>query len=295
MGRLPPGDAVDLTDVDLVTDRLMRSLGAGETQAPAVLRFLLRRFAATARDDLRDVLGPAIGAALEHEDVDPDRLIALAEAVDLSNDPPLVELIRREAVRCRGAWPSRGLVAPAAAVVEFCLIAARALAEPAWTSDALDELERIVGLAYEPGDGMAQQLSSRVRLPGDLATQVAVSLALLQAFDVTGRLPYPMLAEELMAQVERRPDGGAPDRKEATEATDTAGRLATIASLDAARVLARLARLQRDPDYRGVAVTRGDGDRLAEQRLRGVDSTAVDDPALLAAYGLALEAWVQLT
>ena len=55
---------MDLTEIDRVTDRLMRSLADGETRAPAVLRFLLRRFAATARDDLRDVLGPAIGDAI---------------------------------------------------------------------------------------------------------------------------------------------------------------------------------------------------------------------------------------
>jgi len=292
---------VDLTEIDRVTDRLMRSLADGETRAPAVLRFLLRRFAATARDDLRDVLGPAIGDAIENDDgqdQDPERLIALAEAVELSNDPMLGDAVRRDAVRCRGSWPSRGPVAPAAATVEFCLIAARALAEPAWTSDALDELERVIGIAYEPGDGMAQQLTTRVRIPGDLATHVATSLALLQAFDATGRLPYPMLAEELMAHVERRshvgPVGGVEGVK-GDEHLERVAPVASVASLDAARVLARLASLQRDPDYRAVAVTRGDGDRSAERHLRAFDLAAARDPALMAAYGLALEAWLQVT
>ena len=287
---------MDITALDRVTDRLMRSLAAGETHAPAVLRFLQRRFAATARDDLRDVLGPAIGAALEEEEEDNDleRLLTLSEAAGLSSDPALVDVVRREAVRCRGAWPARGAVAPAATAVECCLVAARALSEPAWTSDALDELERIVGLAYEPGDGIAQQLTTRVRIPGDLATHVAMSLALLEAFDATGRLPYPMLAEELMTHVERRPDAGPATRAESVERIEKVGGLTSIASLDAARVWSRLARLQQDPDYRAVAVTRGDRDRHAERRLRGFDAEAESDPRLVAAYGLALEAWLQV-
>ncbi|PYR05806.1 MAG: hypothetical protein DMG00_20710, partial [Acidobacteria bacterium] len=51
--------------IDEVTARLLEAIGRGDRDDPIVLRFLLRRFRATGRDDLRDALGPALARALD--------------------------------------------------------------------------------------------------------------------------------------------------------------------------------------------------------------------------------------
>ena len=146
--------------------------------------------------------------------------------------------------------------------------------------ETIDELERVVGIAYEPGDGVAQTLSTRTRSTGDLATHVAVAHALLRAYDVSGRLAYPMLAEELMQESLRtRTESG------------------TLSTVEGARVLIRLTDLQRDPDYRAVAVTRDDAAyrEVAEQWLRAFDAEADAPLAAAAAYALAVSDWLRLT
>ncbi len=136
-------------------------------------------------------------------------------------------------------------------------------------------------MAYEPGDGVAQTLSTRSRTPGDLRDHVAAALALLRApTTLTDRLPYPMLAEELMY------------------GTTAARRLMVgMSSLEAAGVDVAAAgeRLQRDRRFRAVACDAAKMRRTAAGA-RNVHATAprcstADPPVALASasYGLALK------
>ena len=62
---------------------------------------------------------------------------------------------------------------------------------------AIDELERVVGGSYRPGDGLVRDRDG-IRVRGSVGDHVRGASALLTAFELTGRLPYAMLAEELM-------------------------------------------------------------------------------------------------
>jgi uncharacterized protein YyaL (SSP411 family) len=150
---------------------------------------------------------------------------------------------------------------------------------------AVDELERIIRAAYEPGEGLA-----RLDVPGasgTLTDHVAAASALLTAYHVTGRLPYSMLGEELMQCARRRWwDESAGRWNGATVAESCAG----------ARVLCRLAALHADADYRQRSIVApgadyaGDAERIlasvaGEYRGHGVDA---------AVYGLALDEWLAL-
>ncbi len=117
---------------------------------------------------------------------------------------------------------------------------------------AIDELERIVGRAYEPGEGLLQAPGRDV--PGTLEDHVTASAALLAAYRATARLPYSMLAEELMRVARRRwwfdDEGrfvGAKER-EGIEGD------VLIANCEAARVLAQISTLHADADYREAVV-----------------------------------------
>ena len=137
---------------------------------------------------------------------------------------------------------------------------------------AIDQLEHVVGGAYQPGAGVARRASSN---------QVRAASALLTAFEITGRLPYSMLAEELM-QTARRVD------RRSTPSADAH----SSSHCEAARVFCRLAALHDDADYRKAAVI-AVGCRLSRRRRAGSSPrnrrALVDAPAAhAAAYGLAL-------
>jgi hypothetical protein len=288
---------VDDAAIDRIADRVSRALAAGAPVDAAALRLVVHRFAVTGRDAWRDVLGRAlarvaddhaaalaVGAAtpgdLGAAPPDPARMLLLAEALAVADDQDLRNLVAAVAARCQAAWPQRGTVASAAGIVDFCLAAGLALTSSSLVAAAVGELERLVSLAYEPGDGVAQLLTTRSRTTGDLATHVAVALALLRAYDASGRTAYPMLAEELMH----------------ADAVRAAAPPLGVAALGLAAVLARLAVLQRDPDYRAVAVTRDDGQyaQAAERLLRAFDPESDPPLDVAAAYGLAVEEWLRL-
>src|SRR5437763_155735 len=79
--------------------------------------------------------------------------------------------------------------------------------------------ERIGGRSYGPGEGI-----------GDYADHVRAAGALLTAYETTGRLPYAMLAEELMQSSKRTSASNRP----------------YVIECEAARVLCRLAALHDD-------------------------------------------------
>ena len=184
----------------------------------------------------------------------------------------------------RADWPAMTRDDEAATSVEACLRAADLCDPHDLVPAAVDQLERMVGGAYRPGGGLAHEMDGPPgaqggrRVRGGLADHVCASSALLTAFEVSGRLPYSMLAEELM-QLSLR------------ELIDEAGGDNLVEHCDAARVLCRLAALHDDPQYRGAAVIATDADYrrdaariLAAQTPRALAAP----PAHAAAYGLAL-------
>jgi transketolase len=141
----------------------------------------------------------------------------------------------------------------------------------------VDGLERLVGRSYEPGDGLEG---------GSLADHVQCALALLAAFDITGRLPYSMLAEELMQFARRRwwqDDRGLFDGDPRTNAV-------------AARVLCGLEILRQDLQYAEAAVVAHDT-RYADdvgRLLSGIAGNQLEQSAAAADYALALLEWFGL-
>jgi hypothetical protein len=264
-------------ELDAITARVLETL-AREDAADAVdagtLTFLLRQYLGTDRQDLRDALGGALAAALEHAASEPTAgaraawLTLFAEVAAIAEDERIVAVIGELVAGLRAEWPAAGGVAEGSAAVEAVLVASSLFDPQDLVPAAIDQLEHVIGGAYQPGSGVR----------GGLINQVRAASALLTAFEITGRLPYSMLAEELMQTARRT-------------ASDEADPDAILANCEAARVLCRLAALHGDADYRKAAVIasdadyRGDAARiLAAQSPRALGATAPH----AAAYGLAL-------
>jgi len=266
-----------LAELDAITTRVLEAL-VHEEHVDAVdagsLTFLLRQYLSTDRQDLRDALGTALASALEHAASEPSPagraawVMLFAEVAAIAEDDRIVAAVSELVDSLRAEWPASRSVDEGSAAVEACLVASRLLDPQDLVPSSIDQLEHVVGGAYQPGAGVR----------GGLANQVRAASALLTAFEITGRLPYSMLAEELM-QTARRVDA------------ERASPTAFLVHCDAARVFCRLAALHDDADYRKAAVTlpdadyRGDAARiLAAQSTRLVGAPA----AHAAAYGLAL-------
>jgi hypothetical protein len=211
---------------------------------PIALVFLLRHFATTDRDAIREMLGEALTHALacHADDVSLAQraawLLLFREAAALSNDERLAAVAIQLIDGLRRDWRSPGSVADAMYSVDACLRAADLDGDRAGAviAAAVDQLERIVGESYGPGEGI-----------GDYADHVRSAAALVTAYDVTGRLPYAMLAEELMQASTRMSSG--PDFTMACEA---------------ARVFCRLAAAHDDAGYRAAAVIAPNADYRAD-------------------------------
>lgn len=240
------------------------------------LIFLLRHFAATDRDEVREMLGQALTLALATYEDEPSVagraawLRLFRDAAALSEDERLTAAAASLVASLRRDWRSKPGVADAAYSVEACLHAADLDPQGAGTliTAAVDELEHLIGRSYGPGEGI-----------GDYADHVRAVAALLTAYELTGRLPYAMLAEELMQTSKR---AAAADR---TFDIDC----------EAARVFCRLAVLHDDAEYRAAAILAPNADYRADASriLAALAPRArADGPAI---YGLALSELLFLT
>lgn len=173
-------------------------------RSPTAALFLLRFYAESGRDDVREAVEHSLGLGLELAPGERDVrrrcewLLVFAEAAAIADD-----------------------AGPAEAVQS--LLAA-----------TIDALEQHVRASYEPGDGL---------LGATLDDQLLTARALLIAFELTGRLPYSMLAEELLRVAHRRawePGVGL--------------RGGFAANCVGVQVLCRLAMLHDDPEYAAHAV-----------------------------------------
>lgn len=255
--------------VDQVTTAVLVALQRGDAPTPDALRLLLRAYAATGRDDVRDVIEPALARALEMAaDSSSDEaaawLILFAEAADASDDARLREAASNLALKMPMNWNSTQPMAVSAASVDAYL-RTLSLFGGASVQAAIDELERLVAVGYEPGSG----------IPGDVEQELHVTSALLTAFAVTDRLPYAMLAEELLQHT--RP----------ALCSSTCLPLSTRCL--AAATLSRMGALHRMPEYRTAAVIAPDADYGGDAAglLERLAADAHTHGLAAAAYGLA--------
>jgi len=285
-------------ELDDLTDDVLDA--AADQTDPIALTFLLRRYRATGRDDLTETLGTALARAVEISrgaatcDARSRWLEAFVTAATLSSDSRMQAAIAELVSALRADWGRGTDVSDAVTSVDACLQATTVFESTELVRDAIDELERVVGDAYRPGYGIANALGARDGSPRRLADQIRGASALVTACAGTGRLPYGMLAEELV-QFARRAfwDSRADAFVEAVPAPPPA---AFADNCDAIRVLCRLARLLKDEDYfRGAVVApeadyRDDASRILSSQL----AAARADAAGAAPYALALDDWLSL-
>jgi hypothetical protein len=244
--------------IDHVTDAVLQALAADEAPTAPAVRLLLRRYAATGRDDIRDALEPALTRALDiwphaERNDQPGWLMLFAEAAGVSDDGRVHEALAGLAAGVQSSWGRRRPIATAVAGVDACLRAANLAEQAGSVQGAIDELERLVGDAYQPGEGVALGATGgRARLDDHVRT----ASALLTAFECTGRLPYSMLAEELMQFAARMLwDGASPGFFDGET-----GSKPFVLNCEAASVLFRLAALHGSDEYRGAAVVAAGAD-----------------------------------
>jgi uncharacterized protein YyaL (SSP411 family) len=260
-----------IAELDTITSRVLAALDGGATVDARSLTFLLRQYVGADRPELQDPLGSALATALDQAAAERTVmgraawLTLFTDVVAVADDPRMVEAAAMLVGALRAAWPETRQVDEASASIEACLRAAEIVDPQDLVPAAIDHMEHVIGGSYQPGEGVR----------GVAADQVRAASALLTAFEITGRLPYSMLAEELMQIARRQP---WPEHD-------------LVGHCDAARVLCRLAALHEDDAYRGAAVLAADADYRADAAriLATQSSRALDAPAADAAvYGLAL-------
>jgi hypothetical protein len=256
--------------LDTITVRVVAALDAGAPLTPAALEFLVRRFRDTGADAIPRALGLPLAAALtgplEDEPLDTRArwLSALAAVAAVSSDPRIRDagcgLAGGLQAACTSERRVRAVCSAIAALVE-----ARDLVGPAIAARAIDALEQVVAAGYRPGRGMSAHLDDERDGSADAADQAGAAAALLAAHGATGRLPYAMLADELMQVAFRL-------------------RWEERAMSTAVRVCCGLSRLHRAPDFRASAVVSElDYETKADDLIAAM---SVESDA--AAYGLAL-------
>jgi hypothetical protein len=173
-----------------------------------------------------------------------------------------------------------------AEVAGSLLIVGDSLDDPSLVELALSALERVALVLYRPGAGLAHYHTDRPHVRGLLVDQVRAAWSLVTAARLTGRVPYVMLAEELMQYARRtlwdQERGGFFDRSAPVAEDGDIGLLAErIKPLDtnceAARALAALATLSERAEY----------DEWARQALASQTLVYRQHGAHGAAYGLA--------
>ena len=286
-------------DLDRLTDDVLHALTDGAAATPEALLFLLRRYRATDRADVRAALEPSLAAALDQPfDARSRRdraafLRVFVEAAAVADDPRVSAAVAALAANLRAGFGSPIRVDESFAIVEACLIAADVLDPRTIVPNAIDELERIIGATYRPGGGLAYDRDAAGGSRGALGDHVLAASALLTAYRATARIPYAMLAEELM-QFARRTLWHGDTGAFTAGAGACDGQFTAICA--AARVWCRLAALHAEDDYRAAAVIVPDAAYLAEAAgiLNAPAITAEARGLAGATYGLALAEWLGL-
>ena len=223
-----------------------------------------------------------------------DWLALFSEAAISSDDPRLPRAAVDLLAGVRASWgptsggPIRLKPDPTAQVdkimraIEACLLSVNVPDARELAAEAIDALERSVAGAYRPGEGMSHRVGASPFVRGGLTDQVRSASTLLTAYMLTARLPYAMLADELMQLVVHAPSG----ERDAPFAV----------TCEAARVFCRLAALHHDDEYRRTAVLAVDTDyvREATQTLEMLAPSVQELGVEAAPFGLALADWLDL-
>jgi len=296
---------LDRSTLDWLTDRIVDALARDERVGAPALMFLLCRLSSvpatpgTSGSSLAEPLGTALARELgepAHSRRNDDRsawMTVFGQAAALSDDPRLGAAAAELLVVVRSLWHGSGSVDDSMRSVEACLLSVDAVEAREVVADAIDELERVVAHAYRPGEGMAHEIGAPQFVRGSLSDQIRSASALLTAYLITGRLPYSMLAEELMQCELRR---SWTEHAGFQDLLPAGGSNAFALNCEAARVFCRLAVLHDDEEYRKAAViasgtdysrtaARALGSQAASVRERGVEA---------APFGLALADWLQI-
>jgi hypothetical protein len=289
-----------LAELQRIADRVVDAIARDSSVSADALTFLLRRYRATDAAPLRDVLEPALALGLELRKTATtcrERAAWLGlftEAAAMSGDERLRDAIADLVPSLRREWNACRIVGDLATTIDACLNVIPVFDPRDLASKAIDELEHMIAAAYRPGDGLAHDLDTPDLGRGQLADQVRTASALLSAYVLTWRLPYGMLAEELV-QFARRTLWD--DKRVAFRATSEEDAEAFVLNCEAVRVLCRLAALHHDDDYRHVAVVAVGADyRSDAQRILTAQASSAHarDLADTAAYGLALAEFANL-
>ena len=290
---------MDRVALEWIADSLLAALARGAAVDAPALTFLVRRYRATLRVDLREALEPALASAVADQalvDTTGERaawLTLFAEALALSDDERVRDAVAALIAALRSDWGRAGLVDAAMASVDACLACGHLDEGRRLVPAAIDELERVVAAAYNPGAGLAHSVGEPSGVRGCLADHVRAASALLTAFATTGRLSYSMLAEELM-QFARRALWD--DETGGFSASNGDRQQPFVLNCEAARVLCRLAALHGEREYREAAVLASGADYENDAaRILSAGSRTYQVRGLSsAAYGLALEEWLAL-
>ena len=286
MANASPMQIEKLTDSALEAVRAWLAGSVASSEMPFALTLLLRRYGETGRDDLRDALGAGLARGMVDASQASERdersawLAVLLEAFELADDDRLAEAAGRLVTILSSEWPGCGTVASIMRAVEAVLAAgacADGLPDLNRVASAVDEMERVVGHSYAPGKGVAHEIGAANSDRGTLADHAYAASALLTAYRVTGRIPYGMLADELMQFA----------RRQWWDATVGWHPAPFDLTCQAARVLCRLAALHEDAEYRqGAIVAEADYRGDAARALFSLESASASTAA--AVYGLAL-------
>jgi hypothetical protein len=294
--------ALDAATLDWLTDRIVDALARDERVNAAALQFLLRRYSDEAREDLAEPLGTALARELDRQaehgctDEQEGWIALFGEAAAISDDPrlPRAAMDLLDDARSRWSRSEPGAVDEVMRSVEACLLCANLPGARDLAAEAVDALERVVAGAYRPGQGVAHE-SHATFARGGLADHVCSASALLTAYMLTARLPYAMLADELVQSVLRTP----PEEADPTSLNND-GRaginIQVTLNCELARLFCRLAALHRDEEYRRAAILPVDEDYAADARrtLTALAPSVHERGIDAAPFGLALVEWLKV-
>ena len=279
--------------LDWLTERILDALASDERVGAAALQFLLRRYSIEAREELTEPLGSALARELDRQAGEgcPDNpegwMAVFSEAAAVSEDPRLPRAAAHLLGGARTRWSSRepAAVDEVMRSAEACLLCVNLPDARALAAEAVDALERVVAGAYRPGQGVSHETGRATFVRGSLSDHVSSASALLTAYSLTARLPYAMLADELMQSVLRAP----PEEPDGHDARLTL-------NCELARVFCRLATLHRDDEYRRTAVLPVDEDYAADagRTLAALVPSVRERGGEAAPFGLALAEWLHL-
>ena len=227
--------------LEWLTERLLTAWSDGTAVSPAMLTFMLRRYIASGRPDLRGPLERGLAQAIERVGVERD-LFARTEWLSTLSESALV-------------------------VDDQQLLDAVGASLPS----VVDDLERRVQTAYEPGEGLCD---------ATIGEHFKLATSLLTVFELTSRTQYAMLAEELL-QIARR--------RWWNESLGTFN-AEFEANCRAVRVLCGLAALHADRTYLASAVIHRNACYATDARLTlaWLSAEYQDHPDAASLYGIAL-------